>query len=414
MPSMALRPLDPRLAVVLWIGLIYTTIPFVRRAREAFAARWPAEYIGYAVIVVVLAAAAGAAVVVRRQRARISIADSLWLVLVATVVVLWTRRLMGRPEEAVHFVEYGVLGVLIYRAIADSVPDATVFVAATLAGLLVGTADEIIQWLVPGRFFDFRDIVLNGGAVALVQIATVRLARHPAWPVAPSSLRLLCRLAALEVALLMLCLAATPHRLARLAEHLPLPSRLATGADAICEYGWRHVIDERTAFRSRLPLDELLRIDREHGAEAARELDAARGSLGLSRADISPLEDPFGYEIRVHLFSRNRNLITASGQVAGSDAARRHMTTAWRENLILEGVFGRTLEQTTYRWGPRRRREVEAAQDPAARWVSRAGAHLITRVSEGRLRAMMLVLLALLATCDLLITRRFRPRARPA
>ena len=48
MRSMALRPLEPRFAVVLWIGLIYTTIPFVRRAREAFAARWPAEYIGLA------------------------------------------------------------------------------------------------------------------------------------------------------------------------------------------------------------------------------------------------------------------------------------------------------------------------------------------------------------------------------
>ena len=35
---MTLRRLDPRLAVALWIALIYASIPFVRRLREAFAA----------------------------------------------------------------------------------------------------------------------------------------------------------------------------------------------------------------------------------------------------------------------------------------------------------------------------------------------------------------------------------------
>ena len=36
--------------------MIYATIPFVRTVRDAFAARWPAELIAYAVIAVVLGA----------------------------------------------------------------------------------------------------------------------------------------------------------------------------------------------------------------------------------------------------------------------------------------------------------------------------------------------------------------------
>jgi len=413
MPAMILRKLDPRLSATLWIGLIYATIPFVRRAREAFAARWPAELIAYSVIAVVLGAAVAAIVILRRRQPQISSADLLWLVGVVAIIVVWTRHLMGQPEEAVHFLEYGVLGVLLYRALEDRVPDPTVYVAATLTGLLVGTVDEIIQWLVPGRFWDFRDIVLNGGAVALVQIAIWRLLKRPPKTVSRSSLRLLCRLAAGLVFLLILCMAATPQRLNHVADHLPLPDRPATGVDVICEYGYHHSVDDRTLFRSRLSSAELVRSDRDRALDLALDLDASRGRGGFTRSGISPTSDPFGYEIRIHLFARNRNLHKALAREPGSSGQRRHMTTAWRENLILENFFGSTLEQTTYRWGPRRRKETEAAQDPDVFFVSRVGAHLITRVSEGQLRALMLALFAALVACDVFGATRFRPGSPP-
>jgi len=413
MRTMTLRKLDPRLAVALWIGLIYATIPFVRRAREAFAARWPAELIAYAVIAVVLAATVASIAFLRRRRPQIGIADLLWLGIVVAVVVVWTRRLMGQPEEAVHFLEYGVLGVLLYRAFDARVPDPTVYVVATLTGLLVGTVDEFIQWLAPDRFWDLRDIVLNGGAVALVQIAIWRLVKRQSRTVSRSSLRRLCRLAAVQVLLLTLCMAATPQRLNRLAVHLRLPDRLATGADAICEYGYRHSVDDQTHFRSRLSSDELTRSGRDRAADLALELDAARGPGGLTRSDISPATDPFGYEIRVHLFARNRNLNRALAREPGSSGHRRHITAAWRENLILEKFFGATLEQSSFRWGPRRRREAEAAQDPDELFVSRAGAHLVTRVSEGQLRILMLALFAALVACDVFGATRSRPGSAP-
>jgi len=320
---------------------------------------------------------------------------------------------MGQPEEAVHFLEYGVLGILLYRAFEDRVPDPTVYVAATLTGLLAGTVDEFIQWLVPGRFWDFRDIVLNGGAVALVQIAIWRMRKRPMKNVTRSSLRLLCRLAAAQVFLLTICVAATPQRLNRVADHLPLPDRLATGVEAICEYGFRHSVDDRTLFRSRLSLAELMRSDRDRAPDLALDLDASRGRGGFTKSGISPTSDPFGYEIRVHLFARNRNLHKAFAREPGSSGHRRHMTAAWRENLILENFFGNTLEQSAYRWGPRRRNNVEASQNPNAVFVSRAGAHLITRISEGQLRALLLALFAALVSCDVFFSTRSRPGSPP-
>ena len=413
MPIMTLRFGDPRLTAALWIGLIYGTVPFVRTVREAFVTRWPAALIAYAVIAFVLGSIVASIVILRRRQPPIGSADLLWLIGVAAVVAIWTYDLMGQPEEAVHFLEYGVLGVLLYRVFEDRVPDPAVYVAATLAGLLVGTVDEIIQWLVPGRFWDFRDIILNTGAVALVQIVIWRLLKRPSRPVSRSSLRLLCRLATAQVSLFALCMAATPQRLNRIADHVPLPDRLANGVDVICEYGFLHVVDERTLFRSRLTSDELLRSDRERAPDVARNLEASRGRGGVTKPDMNPVRDPFGYEFRIHLFARNRNMRKAHAREPGSPDHRRHMTAAWRENLILETFFGNTFEHSTSQWGSSRRIEAEAAQDPDEFFVSQVGANLITVVREGQLRTLLLALFTALVVCDVFGATRSRPGSQP-
>ena len=409
---MRLRIQDPWVAVAMWIGLIYASIPFVRRLREAFTDRWPAELIGYAVIASVIAAATVTLAFLRQRKPQLGFADLAWLGALTAIAIRWTYRLMGQPEEAIHLLEYGVLGLLLYRALVERIPDPTVYLAVIVTGVLVGTVDELIQWLVPGRFWDFRDIVLNGGAVILVQIAIWRLDKRPMKPVGRSSLRLLCRLAAIEVLLLTLCISITPQRLSQLARHLPLPHRLATGTDAIAEYGYRHTIDERTSFRSRLSAEELTRADRERATEVGSELDAGRGRGGLTKNHVSPVVDPFAYEIRIHLFARNRNLNRARAHETGSSSSARFMTVAWHENQILEKYFGNTLELSGFRWRTPLRRRVEAAQDPEHLFVSRVAAHLITRVSEGQLRALLLVLLAALIACQALLVTLPRPGSR--
>jgi hypothetical protein len=408
----SVRNIGPWFAAVVWIGLIYLTIPFVRKLRETFVAHWPAEFIGYTVMAVVVCAAATGLILLGRQQSRAAVPNIVWLIAVATIAVLWTRRLMGQPEEAVHFIEYGVLGILLFRALSGRVQDATVYAVVTLVGLLIGTVDELIQWLVPGRFWDLRDIVLNGGAVALIQVAIWRLA--PPRPVAVnrSSMQLVCRLAAAEILLLLLCLSATPQRLARIAEFLPIPSRLATGHEAICEYGYFHVVDELTSFRSRLSAQDLARFDSQRSTDIIHYLDAPRPADASERETASPVTDPFLYEFRVHLFARNRNFNRARIAEPASENYRRRMTIAWRENLILETSFSQTLTRAARRWGPNRRRSVEAAQDSGQQFVSRVGGHLITTFSEGQLRALMLILCALFLLCDLLIATR-PPRAAP-
>jgi len=400
------------LAVALWITAIFAAIPFVRTLREAFAVRWPVELLAFAVMAIVAAAAAMTLVASQRHRHSIPWANVAWLSGIAVVLVVWTRSLMGQPEEAVHFLEYGVLGVLLFRALRLHIPDPGVFVAGALLGTIVGTVDEILQWMVPSRYWDFRDLVLNGGASVLVQIAVWRVAPKPTSRVGPSTLRLLVRLAAAEVLILTICLAATPQRLGALARSLPFLEPLAASDDVMCEYGFLHTLDEKTTFRSRLSRGDLLDQDLRRSVEAAAVVEKSRGRHGQSLREVPPAVDPFVYEIRVHLFARNRNLAEARRHAEGTRAHRRSMTVAARENRILEQVFGTTLSRSTQSWSDRQRGAVESAGDPDARFVSRVAGHLITAVSEPRLRFLMLAALVLLVAGEVVLSRSLRRSIR--
>lgn len=144
--------------------------------------------------------------------------------------VLAVYPLMGRPEEALHFVQYGLIAVLFYNALVErrrdlapwapgmaavspaagdapelpdtvkggavadveptpdhagrsllalpGIPPVAAFALTTAAGW----TDEGIQYLVPERYYDLRDVAFNASAAALAIAGTVawRWARRAA------------------------------------------------------------------------------------------------------------------------------------------------------------------------------------------------------------------------------------------
>jgi hypothetical protein len=67
--------------------------------------------------------------------------------------------------ERFHFIEYGLVAVLFYKA-SRPAGDLSVFAIPVLAGVLVGTGEEWLQWFVPGRVGEWRDVLLNLVAVS--------------------------------------------------------------------------------------------------------------------------------------------------------------------------------------------------------------------------------------------------------
>ncbi len=367
--------------VVIWSGVVFVTIPFVRDWVKYVRGQWGGEAFTYAVtaiVILVLVAAVGLLLKLRRK----SVASYAWLFGVAGLIVYLTFDLKaGSPEEAVHFVQYGVLSVLLFRAFTHRVRDYSIYFAAAITGTIVGMIDETIQWLTPGRYFGLRDIWLNFTAVALVQTALaagVRPEIVSGWPDG-TSLRRLCRLGAVAVAYLGFCFLNTPDRIAWYTAQLPGLDFIKYNSSIMTEYGYLHGDATTGLFRSRLDAGELRRLARDRAEEGGRILERYRNReqylefLGI----YTPVTDPFLHEARVHLFRRDTYLDRA--RRAEEDGERREkLAVAYWENRILENYFGELLHASSYKWPAALEAEIKANVRTGQIYESRVSHRLIT------------------------------------
>lgn len=371
-------------AVVAWTLFIYATIPLARALQA-----WVYDHLGRNVFLVVvglslLAGLTAALHVVRRQARPASPSARAWLWGVALVLAAGTWHLRRGPEEAMHFVQYGVLSVLLYRALRTRYADAGLYVIAFLLGAFLGTLDEVIQWIIPRRFFDFRDILINVSAVGLVQLAMARGVQpegvHPRPR--PATLHTAVRWAAGLALLLSVMFLATPARVRAVTQTMGWPEV----GEALVEYGHRLPGPDGLTFFSRLSAEALLAHDQRRAAELGPVL--ARYTSDKDYEEFLRLHpavsDPFAHELRVHLFRRDRywQLGRASRNPSGGGA--EEMTVAYREQQILETFFGQTLAASGLDWPSDLRERARQRVQPGP-YVSPVSAQLIVRFQAWQL-----------------------------
>jgi len=61
--------------------------------------------------------------------------------------------------ERIHFIQYAVLGLLISRAVNVMTLHGIIYTGCLVT--LIGAVDEIIQWFLPNRVGDMRDVFMN-------------------------------------------------------------------------------------------------------------------------------------------------------------------------------------------------------------------------------------------------------------
>ena len=61
--------------------------------------------------------------------------------------------------ERIHFIEYAVLGLLISRTVDVRTLSGIIYTSCLIT--LIGAVDEIIQWFLPNRVGDMRDVFMN-------------------------------------------------------------------------------------------------------------------------------------------------------------------------------------------------------------------------------------------------------------
>lgn len=373
------------LYVVLWSLFVFAMIPLARGLQAIVANYAGPEIYIYLVIAVVLGT--GAAIALHlRYSLRGSIGSYLWLALFAAIFVGYTISLRHSASEALHFVEYGVLGFLLYRALSHRLRDWGIYLAAAILGAIIGTLDEAIQWMTPRRYWALADIRLNVVAVLLVQGA-IALGLRPkiiAPGLSAGSLRLACQLGVVALLLLGASALNTPERIAWYSSRVPALAFLQEDEGVMLEYGHLYEDPEVGVFRSRLAPYDLQRSDRERAEEGGRILAQFRDDTRYEEflEIYTPVSDPFLHEARVHLFRRDRYLERAEEARDDEPTYREHMTIAFRENRLLEKYFPGVLAQSGYAWPAETR--ARAAQQALANadyesWVSRT---LVTAVGE--------------------------------
>lgn len=105
---------------------------------------------------------------------------ALWRLPVLLLVLAsyaWILRVFGQfPAERLHLLEYGFMAFVLQRALRFDLPTLRAYAWALGLTALLGFVDESIQWVLPQRFFELKDVALNvmAGSLGLALVALAR------------------------------------------------------------------------------------------------------------------------------------------------------------------------------------------------------------------------------------------------
>jgi len=338
-----LRP-APFVAAIAVSTVLVLSAPFIGFVRSWIRSTFPGQFVRIVgAAIAILAAAAIVAALARIRENRVPRYAALGTELGCAV---WYSVVdaTGNPDVDVvqrfHFVEYGIITFLFYRAWRP-LADPAVFVMPVLAGLLVGTADEWLQWFIPNRVGEIADILLNGIAIGCGLLFSLGADPPERFQsrLNSASLSRIGRLGGITI----LALALFFH---------------------IVHLGYDIHDDEAGVFKSRYSQSELVAV-----AEAKRQ-EWRVHPLPLVLQRVSR-EDQYMTEGVTHVQRRNELL------------AANDTSNAWLENLILEKYYAPVLDTPSYvsrtghRWSPEQRASVQSQSQGDASYHSTANPYPI-------------------------------------
>jgi len=394
----------------LWVGLcalsILAIVPLARAIQRFVTAHWGRALFGYAVIAATAVAFCSLIYVLLFRLKIRAVAQYVWLALIAAFYIYYTLQLWKAPEEAVHFLEYGLLGFFLFRALSLTIRDKSIYFAAFFAGSLVGICDEIFQWAFPGRYWDLRDVELNALAVGLFQVALWKGLKPKVINQALSakSIRKASILLGANLLLLGLCLSNTPKMVACYTRIFPKLAFLQK-EEAMSEFRYKHKDPEIGVFYSRLSLEELKKVDAERAKEYGRTLNEWKDKkYDDFLRTFTGSTHPFVYEMRIHLFRRDRKIKDANA-AANETEKKKLFFIAYKEDQILEKYYGQTLAKSDYKWSEENNEKIKAQINPIIAYKSSVSSGLFATLKVKTMWLSIAIILAVLAIFNMLLAR---------
>lgn len=166
---------------------IFVISPYLPKLISAATSRWSSSRVSrfvlgleIAIALAVLTLAVG--LLIRRRKKSTIFLISVGCIFLLSLVIY---QFIPNPYEFTHLPEYAILSILIIKAIdkgkgknlrkkqgkniQQTIIKNSYFISGLIAGI-VGTGDEVFQYFLPNRFFDWHDILLNilGGILGLL------------------------------------------------------------------------------------------------------------------------------------------------------------------------------------------------------------------------------------------------------
>lgn len=158
-----IRKIRDRWLVISYTLLIYITLPVSPRLWERFTG-YAGNFADY--VTAVILGLAGLLIVFYLISKRKSIRAFIWLATIASAYA-WGLKNLDLSIERIHFIEYGLLAVLVFRALRHHIRDKSIYLCSGFAVFWLGFLDEGIQYILPNRVFELKDVIVNGAAGAL-------------------------------------------------------------------------------------------------------------------------------------------------------------------------------------------------------------------------------------------------------
>jgi len=390
--------------VVLCSISIFLIVPVGRAIQRFVSDKWGRATFGYSVLVV-LATAFFYLIYFLTSKLKIrSASNYIWLFIIGGLYVYFTLKLWDIPEEAIHFLEYGLLGFFLFKALNHHIRDKSIYFTATLFALLVGTFDEILQWITPQRYWEFRDVWLNTLSGGLFQLAIWKVIRPKiiSEKINFKSFKIFTYISASCLILLGLCVLNTPQRVASYTKRIPRLSFLQK-EEPMSESGYKFKDPEIGIFYSRLHPKNLQKTDNLRGEQYAQILnESVDKDYEQFLREYNSITDPFMHELRVHIFRRDE-YFNKGKSTSSLNEKKEFYLIAYRENLILEKYFSHSIEKSVYHWHKDISKELEAFADKSRPYESPVSANLFTSFSEKSIWVSIFALIFFLVLTNLFL-----------
>jgi hypothetical protein len=345
--------------LIAWIGFIYLTLGTVPKWREVLIDRWGQDVFAtltYLFAGIALLSITAVMIVSKKEK---KVFPYVWLIAILLLLHHVMTHWITIPVEQIHFIEYGMVGVLAFNALRHHLKGFGLVTAALLMTYFFGMIDECIQGILVNRVGEQRDMYWNGLAGAMAMALIV-------FSLKPKVISLQSGWPDLRIHLLILAFC------------LPVQGYFNS---TIAQFG--HLIRDESigvVFHSRLQPEELKAY--EDNLDHFKEVVVPDlGHISVNTL-LDRVHDKIHEEALVHSFRRFYH------------SARGNYPVAYKETLILKTYFPGFIAGTILNWPADKVREHQQIIGDLAysTYHSPVAEHLITKFTARQMWTAIIVL----------------------